>query len=93
MVDAAALAALRADPAMAPLRRSLDYYYRQPRREAAMDRLYRRFAAPATSPSTSAPTSVTGSPGCRRLGVRVVALEPQPLCARALRALYAVTPG
>ena len=25
----------------------------------------------------------------RRLGARVVALEPQPLCARAIRAIYA----
>ena len=79
MVDAAALA---------PLRRSLDYYYRQPRREAAMDRLYRRFVCPGDLAFDIGSHVGDRVAGLRRLGVRVVALEPQPLCARALRALY-----
>lgn len=88
MVDAATLAALRADPAMAPLRRSLDYYYRQPAREAAMDRLYRRFLRPGDLAFDIGSHVGDRVASFRRLGARVVAVEPQPLCARALRALY-----
>ena len=50
-------------------------------------------AARATSPSTSAPTSATASAASGGSGARVVALEPQPLCARAIRAIYAGDDG
>ena len=53
--------ALRADPAFASLRRSLDVYYGDAPRDAAMDALYARFVRPAISPSTSAPTSAIAS--------------------------------
>jgi hypothetical protein len=36
---------LAADPQLAELRRSLEFYYGDPDRDAAMDRLYRRFVA------------------------------------------------
>ncbi len=88
MVDAAALAALRADPAMAPLRRSLDFYYRHPQREAAMDRLYRRFISPGDLAFDVGAHVGDRVAGFRRLGARVVAVEPMPLCAHALRTLY-----
>ena len=42
----ATVAALRADPAFAPLRRSLDVYYGDAARDAAMDALYARFVRP-----------------------------------------------
>ena len=45
-VDASAVSALRADPAFATLRRSLDVYYGDARRDAAMDVIYARFVKP-----------------------------------------------
>lgn len=87
--NTAAVAALRADPAMAPLHRSLDVYYGDPPREAAMDALYARFVA-AGDLAFDIGSHVGDRIGSfRRLGARVVALEPQPLCMRAVRAIYA----
>ena len=87
--DAAILSALRADPALAALRRSLDVYYGDARRDAAMDGLYARFvrAGDLAFDIGAHVGDRTGS--FRRLGARVVALEPQPLCAQAIRAIYA----
>ena len=48
---------------------------------------------PATSPSTSAPMSATAPRSFRRLGARVVAVEPQPRLARLLRLLSAGMPA
>ena len=74
---------LRADPAFAPLRRSLDVYYGDPARDAAMDALYARFVR-AGDLAFDIGAHVGDRIGSfRRLGARVVALEPQPLCARA----------
>jgi FkbM family methyltransferase len=89
MTDATILSALRADPALAALRRSLDVYYGNAGRDAAMDALYARFvrAGDLTFDIGAHVGDRTGS--FRRLGARVVALEPQPLCARAIRAIYA----
>jgi FkbM family methyltransferase len=83
---------LRTDPAFAPLRRSLDVYYGDPARDAAMDALYARFVQPGAL-AFDIGSHVGDRVGCfRRLGARVVALEPQPLCARAIRTLYADDP-
>ena len=70
-------------------RRSLDVYYGDPARDAAMDALYARFvrAGDLAFDIGAHVGDRTGS--FRRLGARVVALEPQPLCARAIRAIYA----
>src|SRR5258705_8257584 len=89
MAIAACVAALRADPALAPLRRSLDVYYGDAARDAAMDALYARFvrAGDLAFDIGAHVGDRTGS--FRRLGARVVALEPQRLCARAIRAIYA----
>ena len=86
---AARVAALRADPSFAPLRRSLAVYYGDPAREAAMDQLYARFVPPGglAFDIGSHVGDRTGS--FLRAGARVVALEPQPRCARAIRAIYA----
>src|SRR5262245_18105871 len=87
--SASILPNLRADPTFAPLRRSLEVYYGDATRDAAMDALYARFVKPG---------DLAFDIGChvgdrvgsfRRLGARVVALEPQPLVARAIRAIYA----
>jgi FkbM family methyltransferase len=87
--DTAAMEALKADPAMAGLRRSLEFYYGDPGHEAAMDAFYARFvtAGDLVFDIGSHVGDRVGS--FRRLGARVVAVEPQPLCMRALRAIYA----
>ena len=83
------LARLKSDPAFASLRRSLDVYYGDRARDAAMDALYRRFVKPG-SLAFDIGSHVGDRIGAfRRCGARVVALEPQPLCARAIRAIYA----
>lgn len=82
------LAALRADPAYAALRRSLDVYYGDAVRDAAMDRLYTRFVG-AGGLAFDIGSHVGDRIGSfRRLGARVVALEPQPDCARIIASLY-----
>jgi len=83
------LATLRADPALASLRRSLDVYYGNAERDRAMDTLYSRFVAPGALAFDIGSHVGDRIGGFRRLGARVVALEPQPLCACIIRALYA----
>lgn len=83
------IAALRNDPATALLRRSLDVYYGDSERDARMDDFYSRFvtAGDLVFDIGSHVGDHIGS--FRRLGARVVAVEPQPLCVRALRTIYA----
>src|SRR5204863_4934294 len=83
-----AIQVLLADPAFASLRRSLDVYYGDTKRDSAMDALYTRFLR-ADDLAFDIGAHVGDRTGSfRRLGARVVALEPQPLCARAIRAIY-----
>ncbi len=90
--DVSALSTLRTDPAFAALRRSLEVYYGDAARAAAMDALYARFVR-AGALAFDIGSHVGDRIGSfRRLGARVVALEPQPLCARAIRTLYADDP-
>ena len=85
-------ATLRADPSLAQLRRSLDVYYGDPARDQAMDALYRHFVK-AGELAFDIGSHVGDRIGSfRRLGARVVALEPQPDCARIIRAIYAGQP-
>src|SRR5262245_17347134 len=89
---ASKISILRADPTLASLHRSLDVYYGNPKRDAAMDALYARFV-PAGALAFDIGSHVGDRiDSFRRLGARVVALEPQPLCARAIRALYGDDP-
>lgn len=82
------MSALRTDPELASLHRSLEVYYGNPARDAAMDALYARFV-PAGALAFDIGSHVGDRiASFRRLGARVVALEPQPLCMRAVRALY-----
>ena len=83
------LSKLRADPAFAPLRRSLDVYYGDAARDAAMDKLYAQFVRPGDLAFDIGSHVGDRIGSFRRLGARAVALEPQPLCARAIRSIYA----
>jgi FkbM family methyltransferase len=82
------LATLCADPEFASLRRSLGLYYGDPVRDAAMDALYARFLVPGALAFDIGSHVGDRIGSFRRLGARVVALEPQPLCVCAIRALY-----
>lgn len=79
---------LKRDPALASLSRSLAVYYGDARREAAMDALYARFVQPGDLAFDIGSHVGDRIGAFRRLGARVLALEPQPLCAHAIRALY-----
>ncbi len=83
------LAALRADPALASLRRSLDVYYGDAPRDAAMDKLYATLVRPGGLAFDIGSHVGDRIGSFRRCGARVVALEPQPLCARVIREVYA----
>lgn len=82
------VAAAATDPALAPVRRSLEFYYSQPHREKAMDALYSQFLGPDDLAFDVGSHVGDRIGSFRRLGARVVALEPQPVCVRALRHLY-----
>lgn len=84
-----ALAGLRADPTLRTLHRSLDVYYGDPDRDAAMDSLYARFVGPGDLAFDIGSHVGDRIGSFRRLGARAVALEPQPDCARVVRAIYA----
>jgi FkbM family methyltransferase len=88
MTIAARISVLRADPAFASLHRSLDVYYGHAERDGAMDALYGRFVPPGALALDIGSHVGDRIGSFRRLGARVVALEPQPLCAEAIRALY-----
>lgn len=82
------ISALRTEPRFAALRRSLDVYYGDDARDRAMDALYARFVKPGDL-AFDIGSHVGDRVGAfRRLGARVVALEPQPLCADAIAAIY-----
>ncbi len=83
------LDAMRRDPALGTLRRSLDVYYGDTERDAAMDRMYARFLKPGGLAFDVGSHVGDRIGSFRRNGARVVALEPQPLCARVIRTLYA----
>jgi FkbM family methyltransferase len=89
MAHAGRIAALQRDPAFAPLVRSLSVYYGDASRDAAMDALYARFLKPGDLAFDIGSHVGDRIGSFRRVGARVVALEPQPLCARAIRAIYA----
>jgi FkbM family methyltransferase len=77
---------------LGPLERSLEVYYGDPARDAAMDALYIRFV-----PKGGLAFDIGSHVGdriasFRRLGARVVALEPQPTCAIVIRAIHGGDP-
>jgi FkbM family methyltransferase len=83
------VARLRSDPALAALHRSLDVYYGDPARDRAMDALYAQFLEPGALAFDIGSHVGDRIGSFRRCGARVVALEPQPDCARVIRTIYA----
>jgi FkbM family methyltransferase len=73
--------------------RSLHIYYRDKERGAAMDRLYRRFVPPDDLVFDIGAHVGDRTAAFRRLGARVVAIEPQPALVRTLRLLYGRDPN
>jgi FkbM family methyltransferase len=71
------------------LRRSLEVYYGDPARDLAMDNLHGRFLRPGDLAFDIGSHVGDRVGSFLRLGCQVVALEPQPACAAAIRALYA----
>ena len=69
--------------------RSLRIYYRDPARDVAMDALYARFVRPGDLVFDVGAHVGDRIGSFRRLGARVVALEPQPGPMRALQMIYA----
>jgi FkbM family methyltransferase len=68
--------------------RSLRIYYGDGARRAAMDELYRRFVRPGDLAFDVGAHVGDRVAAFRRLGARVVAVEPQPALARTLKLLY-----
>lgn len=87
------VARLRADPGLASLRRSLDVYYGDAPRDAAMDKLYATLVRPGGLAFDIGSHVGDRIGSFRRCGARVVALEPQPLCARVIGEVYAGDTG
>lgn len=81
--------ALRADPAMTGLRRSLDFYHGDPARDAALDAFYAPLVRAGDLVFDVGAHVGDRLGSFRRLGATVVAVEPQPLCARVLREMHA----
>ena len=63
-------------------------YYGDAARDAAMDRMYARFLGPGALAFDIGSHVGDRIGSFRRVGARVVALEPQPDCARVIGALY-----
>jgi FkbM family methyltransferase len=74
------------------VRRSLEVYYRAPERDRAMDALYARFVKPGDLAFDIGAHVGDRVASFRRLGARVVALEPQPGPARAIELIHGRDP-
>jgi FkbM family methyltransferase len=80
---------LTVDPANDAIRRSLETYYGNSAQDAAMDALYAHFVQPGDLVFDVGAHVGDRVGSFRRLGARVIAVEPQPLCSRAVRQIYA----
>jgi FkbM family methyltransferase len=78
--------------ALAGVFRSLRLYHGDASRHAAMDRLHARFLRPGDLAFDVGAHVGDRVSSFRRLGARVVALEPQRLCMRALRLIHGRDP-
>ena len=76
------------EPRWKAVSRSLRVYHGDKTRHAAMDKLYSRFVRPGDLAFDIGSHVGDRISAFRRLGARVVALEPQPLPARAIRLIH-----
>ncbi|MEW2442912.1 FkbM family methyltransferase [Micromonospora marina] len=74
---------------MSGLRRSLEFYHGDPARDAALDAFYAPLVRAGELVFDVGAHVGDRLGSFRRLGATVVAVEPQPLCARVLREMYA----
>lgn len=81
-----------ASKALKGIVQALHVHYRDTRHAADMDAFYRRFLAPGDLAFDIGSLVGNRIGSFRRLGARVVALEPGPLAQRALRLLYGRDP-
>ena len=72
--------------------RSLAIYHGIPGRRARLTRFYRQFLDPGDVAFDIGAHVGSRVRAWRRLGVRVIAVEPQPDCLRVLRVLYGRDP-
>lgn len=86
------LDALKADPQYSALQRSFEIYYGHAERDAAMDALYGRFVRSGDLAFDIGSHVGDRIGAFRRLGARVIAVEPQPDCLSAIRAIYGDDP-
>lgn len=87
--NSGALESLKADPTAFPIHRSLNFYYGNADQDAAMDTFYAQFVRPGDLVFDIGAHVGDRIGSFRRLGARVTAVEPQPLCIRAIREIYA----
>jgi FkbM family methyltransferase len=89
----ATIESLRADPAASSLHRSLDFYWGNAERDAAMDAFHAQLVRPGGLVFDVGAHVGDRVASYRRLGARVIAVEPQPLCGRALTEIFADDSG
>jgi FkbM family methyltransferase len=77
----------------AAIGRSLRLYHAPPGRAAALDAFHRRFLGPGELAFDLGAHVGDRTASFRRIGARVVAVEPQPRLARLLRLLFGRDPG
>lgn len=80
---------LKADPAAAAIHRSLEFYYGNAEHDAALDAFYADYVQPGDLVFDIGAHVGDRIGSFRRLGARVIAVEPQPVCGRAVREIYA----
>src|ERR1043165_5274434 len=88
MAPSARIAVLAADPAFVTLRRSLEVYYGDAERDAAMDALYAGFVKPGDLVFDIGAHVGDRIAAFRRLGARVVAVEPQRALGFVIGMMY-----
>jgi FkbM family methyltransferase len=88
MVTRTEIEVLKSDPALSTLRHSLESYYGDPVRDAAMDEFYAGFVRPGDLVFDIGAHVGDRVASFRRLGASVVAVEPQPVCVQALRRIF-----
>ena len=83
-----ALVAARSNPEFDGLQRSIDVYYGDADRHRAMDLIYAPFLRPGDLAFDIGSHVGDRTASFRRLGARVVALEPQPACRGLIAKLF-----